>query len=59
MQILHAYNLPVAKVKMGKFIDRKVLIVERFDRVWVEDSAKLLRVPQEDICYESDGGQNN
>src|SRR6266576_5506487 len=50
---------------MHTFGDRRVLIVERFDRLWTEDQ-RLLRLPQEDSCqalsvlpnlkYESDGG---
>jgi serine/threonine-protein kinase HipA len=50
---------------MHTFRDRRVLIVERFDRLWTEDQ-RLLRLPQEDSCqalsvppnlkYESDGG---
>jgi serine/threonine protein kinase HipA of HipAB toxin-antitoxin module len=45
--------------------DRRVLIVERFDRLWTQDG-RLLRLPQEDCCqalsvvpsrkYQSDGG---
>jgi hypothetical protein len=47
-----------------RFEEVKVLSVKRFDRQW--DGARLLRVPQEDLCqalsvapgrkYESDGG---
>jgi serine/threonine protein kinase HipA of HipAB toxin-antitoxin module len=50
---------------MHTFGDRRVLIVERFDRLWTEDQ-RLLRLPQEDSCqalsvhpnlkYEGDGG---
>ena len=60
-----AWGLPSAKVEMAWFEDRKVLIVERFDRVEAKDG-RLLRRPQEDFCqalstpwvgkYEADGG---
>lgn len=68
-EILHAYGLPVARTKIEQFEDMKVLVVERFDRVWWDEpGAKpwLIRLPQEDMCqatgtaphlkYESDGG---
>jgi len=66
LQILSAYGLPVNKVEISQFEDVKVLLVERFDRVWNEDHTGLYRLPQEDICqslgippalkYEADGG---
>jgi hypothetical protein len=47
------------------FKGNRVLVVERFDRVWTKDN-RLLRLPQEDCCqalsvpptrkYEADGG---
>ena len=65
LKILNALSLPAAKAEMQTFGDRRVLIVERFDRLWTEDQ-RLLRLPQEDSCqalsvppslkYESDGG---
>lgn len=65
LKILNALGLPAAKAEMQNFGDRRVLIVERFDRLWTEDQ-RLLRLPQEDSCqalsvppnlkYESDGG---
>ena len=65
LKILNALGLPAAKAEMQTFGDRRVLIVERFDRLWTEDQ-RLLRLPQEDSCqalsvppnrkYESDGG---
>lgn len=66
--ILQEYGLPVAACEMRMFEDQKALVVERFDRRWIqEDGAPgLLRLPQEDMCqaagtppdlkYESDGG---
>ena len=65
LKILNALGLPAAKAEMQTFGDRRVLIVERFDRLWTQDQ-RLLRLPQEDSCqalsvppnlkYESDGG---
>jgi serine/threonine-protein kinase HipA len=65
LKLLEAFGLPVPKVSMATFGERRVLIVERFDRRWTKDH-RLLRVPQEDCCqalsilptlkYESDGG---
>jgi serine/threonine-protein kinase HipA len=65
LKLLAAFGLPAAKAKMAMFGDRRVLIVERFDRLWTTDG-RLLRLPQEDCCqalsipptlkYESDGG---
>ena len=59
------FGLPAAKAEIENFGERRVLIVERFDRLWTEDQ-RLLRLPQEDSCqalsvppnlkYESDGG---
>jgi len=65
-QVLKAYGLPVADCAMAQFEDIKVLVVERFDRLWSADHSWLIRLPQEDMCqamgypghmkYESDGG---
>ncbi len=65
LKILQALGLPSAKAEMQTFGDRRVLIVERFDRLWTADK-RLLRLPQEDCCqalsvspnlkYQSDGG---
>ena len=68
-EILHAYQMPVARTKPLVFEDMKVLAVERFDRMWwenLEGKRWLIRLPQEDMCqatgtpphlkYESDGG---
>ncbi|MFC4276115.1 type II toxin-antitoxin system HipA family toxin [Achromobacter aloeverae] len=68
-EILHAFDLPVARTQSLMFEDMKVLAVERFDRRWWQrPSAQpwILRLPQEDMCqatgtpphlkYESDGG---
>jgi serine/threonine-protein kinase HipA len=60
-----AFGLPTAKVDIATFGEKRVLIVERFDRLWTRDR-RLIRVPQEDCCqalsvpwtqkYESEGG---
>jgi serine/threonine-protein kinase HipA len=65
LKILDALGLPAAKAEIETFGDRRVLIVERFDRLWTGDQ-RLLRIPQEDSCqalsvpptlkYQSDGG---
>lgn len=65
-QILQALGLPVAETEMATFGDQRVLVVERFDREWIEDGPWIARLPQEDFCqalglpprlkYESDGG---
>ncbi len=67
--ILQAFGLPVAACEPLQFEDVKVLAVERFDRAWWTHplgDARLLRLPQEDLCqatgvppdakYEADGG---
>jgi serine/threonine-protein kinase HipA len=65
LKLLAAFGLPAAKASMATLAERRVLIVERFDRRWTKDH-RLLRLPQEDCCqalsvppvrkYESDGG---
>ncbi|EJL78459.1 HipA domain-containing protein [Polaromonas sp. CF318] len=64
--LLGELGFEVAPTEMGRFGERKVLIVERFDRRWMDDGAWIARLPQEDFCqatgtpgdlkYESDGG---
>jgi len=65
LKILNALGLPAANAEIETFGERRVLIVERFDRLWTADH-RLLRLPQEDSCqalsvpptlkYQSDGG---
>ncbi len=68
-QLLALLGLPVAPCAISNFGQRKVLVVERFDRALQEppdQTAWLARLPQEDFCqalgvpgprkYESDGG---
>jgi serine/threonine-protein kinase HipA len=65
LRIVEALGIPAAKSEMKDFAGRRVLVVERFDRLWTRDR-RLLRIPQEDMCqalsvppslkYEADGG---
>jgi serine/threonine-protein kinase HipA len=65
LTLIKALGLPVAHVEMATFGKKRVLIVERFDRLWTRDK-RLLRAPQEDCCqalsvpwtqkYENEGG---
>ena len=65
LTITKAMDLPSATVEMTTFGEKRVLIVERFDRLLTNDK-RLLRVPQEDCCqalsvpwtrkYENEGG---
>jgi serine/threonine-protein kinase HipA len=65
LRILRQLGVPAAQAEIQTFGDKKVLTVERFDRLWTADH-RLLRLPQEDCCqalsvspnlkYESDGG---
>jgi serine/threonine-protein kinase HipA len=64
--LLEALGFDVATTEMGQFGRQKVLIVERFDRRWMDGGRWIARLPQEDFCqaaatpgdlkYESDGG---
>lgn len=65
LTLLRALGLPTASVEMARFGAKQALVVERFDRRWLEDG-RPLRLPQEDFCqalstpwtlkHESDGG---
>lgn len=65
-QIIAALGLAVAPTSMATFGDQTVLIVERFDREWMDGGTWIARLPQEDFCqalgigpdrkYEHDGG---
>jgi serine/threonine-protein kinase HipA len=65
LQIVKSFGFPVANTSMEIFGDVKVLVVERFDRKWI-DPGRLIRLPQEDCCqalsfpstlkYQRDGG---
>lgn len=49
LALMRAFGLPTAKTEIATFGDRRVLVVERFDRTWRSDG-RLLRLPQEDLC---------
>lgn len=65
LELTRSLGLPTATAEMATFGQKRVLIVERFDREITADK-RLLRVPQEDVCqalsiswtqkYESEGG---
>jgi serine/threonine-protein kinase HipA len=65
LRLTDAIGIPAAKTEIVDFDGRRVLAVERFDRLWTRDK-RLLRIPQEDCCqalsvpssrkYQSDGG---
>ncbi len=65
LQLAKAYGLPVANATIETFLEIKALVVERFDRKWI-DVDTLVRLPQEDCCqalsfpstlkYQRDGG---
>lgn len=64
-KIVAAFGIPVANSEIKNFEEIKVLVVERFDRAWI-NSSTLIRIPQEDMCqalnvesfakYQNDGG---
>ena len=64
-ELLREFGLAVAACEIAQFGSQKALIVERFDRLFV-DAGYWLRLPQEDFCqatstpaihkYEADGG---
>lgn len=64
LQLLRHLGLPVNHAEIATFGQTKVLVVERFDRVW--SNGRLIRLPQEDCCqalsvpparkYQSHGG---
>jgi len=65
-KIMEAYGIETAHCDIEQFGERKVLVVERFDRKLSTSREYWLRLPQEDMCqalgepptkkYESDGG---
>jgi serine/threonine-protein kinase HipA len=65
LKLTAAFGLPSANVSIADFKGNRVLVVQRFDRVWTKDH-RLLRLPQEDCCqalsvlptrrYGADGG---
>lgn len=49
LALMRAFGLRTAKTEITTFGERRVLVVERFDRAWRSDG-RLLRLPQEDMC---------
>lgn len=47
--LLEEFGLEVARTTIETFGSRRVLVVERFDRLW-RGAADILRLPQEDCC---------
>ncbi|MDI1336446.1 MAG: type II toxin-antitoxin system HipA family toxin [Lacunisphaera sp.] len=64
-RLMQAFDLETAHCEIAHFGERKVLVVQRFDRAW-EEGRWIARLPQEDFCqalgqparlkYEADGG---
>ncbi len=67
MTLMKAFGLSVAATEIATVGQRRVLVVERFDRHW-RNAKQILRLPQEDCCqalgyppthkYQSEGGPN-
>ena len=65
LRLMKEFGLEVAASEIRAFGQRRVLVVERFDRLW-RGETHILRLPQEDCCqalgipptrkYQSDGG---
>jgi serine/threonine-protein kinase HipA len=65
LKLAEAFGFPTNTVEMITFGKTKTLVIERFDRRWL-DQDKLLRLPQEDCCqalsvpptlkYQNEGG---
>lgn len=65
LKLAAAFDLPVNAAAIRKFGSTSALVIERFDRRWLQDG-RLLRLPQEDSCqalsvppthkYQSEGG---
>ena len=66
-QLLREFGLPVARTDIASFGGETVLVVERFDRQWMDGKESwIARIPQEDFCqalgvsshekYEAQGG---
>jgi len=49
LKLLEAFGLSVASTEIITFGERRVLVVERFDRLW-RNPSHCLRLPQEDCC---------
>ena len=49
LKLMEAFGLQVAQTQIATFGKRRVLVVERFDRLRLDDG-RLIRLPQEDCC---------
>ena len=49
LKLLECFGLKVAQTRIATFGERRVLVVERFDRLRLDDG-RLIRLPQEDCC---------
>lgn len=49
LKLMEAFGLDVNQTEIHTFGERKVLVIERFDRRWTRDG-RLIRLPQEDCC---------
>ena len=49
LKLMEAFGLSVNHTEIVTFGERRVLVVERFDRQW-QSGGRLLRLPQEDCC---------
>lgn len=49
-QLVRALGLPVAHTEMARFEDQAALVVQRFDREWMDGRSWIARLPQEDFC---------
>ncbi len=66
LHIATAFGIETAHAELATFGEKKVLVVERFDRRWSQSGQWLMRLPQEDFCqamgiapalkYQADGG---
>ena len=65
LKLTAGLGLPSATAEIAEFDGVRVLVIDRFDRLWTRDN-RLLRLPQEDCCqalsvppslkYDADGG---
>ena len=49
LKLLELFGLKTNNAQIAQFGEKKVLIIERFDRRWTKDK-RLIRLPQEDCC---------
>jgi serine/threonine-protein kinase HipA len=49
LSVMKTFGLPINNVEIKTFGKTKSLVIERFDRQWIDDKI-LIRLPQEDCC---------